>query len=89
MNSKVSCRSITLVTYKGNDLLPWNAIPEPFNEHFANIATELDSSIPHTHNTAPIDYLPNLVVNSFYAFPSTSDEVKKIINAFPTKGGLC
>ena len=87
MNFKVSCRSITLVKYKGNDLLHSNAISEAFNEHFANIATELDSSIPHIHNTAPIDYLPDPVVNSFYAYPSTSDEVKKIINAFPTKGG--
>ena len=87
MNTNRKCRSITMLKYKGNDLLHSDSIAAAFNEYFSTVAIELDNQIPPIHNISPLDYLQNPTVNSFYVAPATAFEVESIIKAFPAKGG--
>jgi len=57
-----------------------------FNDYFTNIACELDSNIPPA-NTDPLSYMCPPSLQSLVAIPSTTDEVIKLLDSFPTKGG--
>ena len=87
MNAKTNCNTIKMLRYKGAELLQADDIAEAFSKYFANVATELDKSIPQVCNKTPSDYLCNPVLNSFFASPSTSAEVSAVIKSFQTKGG--
>ena len=54
-----------------------------FNEYFATIASELDSSIPSS-NQDPTSYLDDYP-NSFYFNPTTPQEIENCINSFESK----
>ena len=87
MNTKVTSRTITMLRNKGRDLLHPGEIAGAFNEYFTDVGAMLDAAIPRVQNISPTDYLQNPIVNSFYANPSTSAEVAKVISSFKTKGG--
>ena len=87
MNTKVTSKTITMLKSKGRDLLHLGEIAGVFNEYFTDVGTRLDAAIPGIRNISPTDYLQSPIVSSFYANPSTSAEVAKVINNFKTKRG--
>ena len=53
-------------------------IAEHFNSHFCSVSAALDSKIPYC-NKSPLSYMGQSSVTSFYAGPTSEDEVELII----------
>ena len=54
-------------------------IAETFNEYFARIGHKMAESIWETPQKLPISQLHTSSANSFYMFPSSTDEVAQLI----------
>ena len=61
-------------------------VASEFNEYFTGIANEIEAGIP-VPNVDPLSYMGECGQDqSFYAFPSTSEEVSTVIRSFKNKG---
>ena len=84
-NKKQNRNLIDKIIYDNAEATTPANIANAFNDHFATVATKLDSSIPRT-NTSPASFLDPPRMHSFYAPPTTATEVSSIISNFKTKG---
>ena len=57
---------------------------DTFVDYFSSVAFDLDDNIP-SPNINPLDYVGNPIEFSYFAFPSTADEVKSLIMSLPNK----
>ena len=86
MGRKKKQKSPDIVTDTlGNDITDPMEISNQFCNYFSTIASKLDNVIP-TSNVDPMHYMPEPVRNSFYAAPTSEDEVTKVIMELPNKG---
>ena len=79
MGRNVDRTSIKELIVDGHSYSTEAAIAERFNDFFSGIAAELDCELPET-DTSPLSWLPPPHSSSFYMFPVTEYECKKIID---------
>ena len=60
--------------HNGSSISDTSVIAEVFNNYFWNIASNIDSDIPHW-NISPFYFLGAPVENSFFCSPSDSEEI--------------
>lgn len=76
---------ITLLDDEGVEHTDANYVANRFGDYFSTVAYNLERDIPNPV-TNPMDYMGPITNNSFYASPSSPDEVIKLIMSFPSKG---
>ena len=74
---KKTSKDVTL-NHNGQSISDPSAIAEIFNSYFSNIASNLDSDIPHL-NISPLYFLRAPVENLFFCPPSDSEEIVNLI----------
>ena len=72
------------LNHNGSSISDPSAIAEVFNGYFSNIASNLDSDIPHS-NTSLLYFLGAPVENSFFCPPSDSEEIVNLIRRQKSK----
>ena len=55
-------------------------VANQFNHHFTSVADDITQKIPRNPRS-PLSYLANPNQDSFFIFPSTSDEVSEVIKS--------
>ena len=73
-----------IISAEGRDLTEPIEIANHFNNYFSTVAENLVKKIPSTH-TNPSSFLGPNLSNSFYLYPTTPQEIKKIISSLQTK----
>ena len=73
-----------IISAEGKDLTEPFEIANHFNNYFSTVAENLVKKIPST-NTNPSSFLGPNLSNSFYLYPTTPQEIKKIISSLQTK----
>jgi hypothetical protein len=76
---------LTEIVHDGRVINKPSEIASIFNNYFSTVASELDSNIPPSI-ISPLTFMNPPNQASFFAFPSTADEVTGIITSFPSKG---
>ena len=73
------------LNHNGSSISDPSAIAEIFNNDFSNIASNLDSDIPHS-NISPLYFLGAPVENSFFCPPpSDREEIVNLIRRLKNK----
>ena len=73
-----------IISAEGRDLTEPIEIANHFNNYFSTVAENLVKKIPST-NTNPSGFLGPNLSNSFYLYPTTPQEIKKITSSLQTK----
>jgi len=85
LNSNRKYNEIVL-DVEGSQISDNNRVAEAFNSYFSSVAENIDRSIPLS-DVFPLSYLGLLEFNqSFFAVPSDSLEVMRIVNSLKLKG---
>ena len=80
--------NIVLRAEQGNEHSDPEYVADTFVDYFSSVAFDLDDNIPSS-NINPLDYVGNPIDFSYFAFPSTADEVKSLIISLPNKKCNC
>ena len=76
--------NIVLRDEQGNGHSDPEYVADTFLDYFSSVAIDLDENIPSS-NINPLDYVGNPIDFSYFAFPSTADEVKSLIMSLPNR----
>ena len=80
--------NIVLRDEQGNEHSDPEYVADTFVDYFSSVAVDLDDNIL-SYNINPLDYVGNPIDFSYFAFPSTADEVKSLIMSLPNKKCNC
>ena len=80
LNSLIWYKNTSILNHDGSTVSYPSAIAKVFNNHFSNVASnlDLDRNIPHS-NISPLNFLGAPVENSFFCAPSDREEIVNLI----------